>query len=99
MNIYGDAESEDMRKVNGKIVELVPASIPLRIMWEIAFKLPSKNHFVDGNVVVVKGSDVYGRLAESKESGTFSGRSQLRLELTGIVVNGKQCRWLQENTN
>jgi len=68
-------------------------------MWEIAFKLPSKNHFVDGNVVVVKGSDVYGRLAESKESGTFSGRSQLRLELTGIVVNGKQCRWLQENTN
>jgi hypothetical protein len=44
---------------------------------------------VDGNVVVEKGADVYGRLAESKESGTFSGRSQLRLELTGIVVNGQ----------
>jgi hypothetical protein len=44
---------------------------------------------VDGNVVVAKGADVYGRLAESKESGTFSGRSQLRLELTGIVVNGQ----------
>jgi len=40
-------------------------------------------------VVVAKGADVYGRLAESKESGTFSGRSQLRLELTGIVVNGQ----------
>jgi hypothetical protein len=26
---------------------------------------------------------------ESKESGTFTGRSQLRLELTGIVVNGQ----------
>lgn len=44
---------------------------------------------VDGNVVVAKGAAVYGRLAESKESGTFAGRSQLRLELTGIVVNGR----------
>ena len=44
---------------------------------------------VDGNVVVEKGTDVYGRLAESKESGKFSGRSQLQLELTGIVVNGQ----------
>jgi hypothetical protein len=44
---------------------------------------------VDGTLVVAKGADVYGRLAESKESGTFTGRSQLRLELTGIVVNGQ----------
>jgi len=44
---------------------------------------------VDGDVVVPKGADVYGRLAESKESGTFTGRSQLQLELTGIVVNGQ----------
>lgn len=43
----------------------------------------------EGNVVVPKGSDVYGRLAESKESGKFAGRSQLQLELTGIVVNGQ----------
>ena len=43
----------------------------------------------EGNVVVAKDSLVYGRLTESKESGTFAGRSQLRLELTGIVVNGK----------
>jgi hypothetical protein len=42
-----------------------------------------------GNVIVPKGADVYGRLAESKESGTFSGRSQLRLELTEIVINGQ----------
>lgn len=39
-------------------------------------------------VVVPKGNDVYGRLAESKESGKFTGRSELKLELTGIVVNG-----------
>ena len=43
---------------------------------------------VNENVVVPKGSDVYGRLAESKESGKFTGRSELKLDLTGIVVNG-----------
>jgi hypothetical protein len=32
---------------------------------------------------------VYGRLEESKKSGTFTGKSQLRLQLTGIVVNGQ----------
>lgn len=42
-----------------------------------------------GDVVVSTEAYVYGRLAESKESGTFTGRSQLRLELTGIVVNGQ----------
>ena len=44
---------------------------------------------LEGNVVVARDALVYGRLTESKESGTFTGRSQLRLELTGIVVNGK----------
>ena len=44
---------------------------------------------INGNTVVAKGADVYGRLAESKESGTFTGKSQLQLELTGIVVNGQ----------
>ena len=45
--------------------------------------------WVDGNVVVPKGADVYGRLDESKETGTFAGRSQLKLQLAGIVVNGQ----------
>jgi hypothetical protein len=45
--------------------------------------------WVDGNMVVPKGADVYGRLDESKETGTFAGRSQLKLQLTGIVVNGQ----------
>jgi hypothetical protein len=44
---------------------------------------------VDGNLVAPKGTEVYGRLAASKESGTFAGRSELRLELTGIAVNGR----------
>jgi hypothetical protein len=44
---------------------------------------------VDGNVVLDKYALVYGQLTQAKESGTFTGRSQLRLELTGIVVDGK----------
>jgi hypothetical protein len=44
---------------------------------------------VDGIAIVTRDAGVYGRLAESKESGTFTGRSQLRLELTALVVNGK----------
>ena len=44
---------------------------------------------LDGNVVVGRDALVYGRLTQSKESGTFTGRSELRLELTGIIVNGK----------
>jgi hypothetical protein len=44
---------------------------------------------VDGNEIISRDAGVYGRLAESKESGTFTGRSQLRLELTAFVVNGQ----------
>ena len=44
---------------------------------------------VDDKVVAAKGTDVYGRLEESKETGTFTGRSELKVALTGIVVDGK----------
>jgi len=44
---------------------------------------------LEGSVVVPKHAHVYGQVTQSKESGKFTGRSQLRLELTGIVVNGK----------
>src|SRR5215469_13881045 len=44
---------------------------------------------VDDKVVAAKGADVYGRLEESKKTGTFTGRSELKLALTGIVVDGK----------
>lgn len=44
---------------------------------------------VDGRVVVPKGASVYGRLEDAKTSGTFTGRSELRLALTEIVVNGQ----------
>ncbi len=44
---------------------------------------------VDGVVVVPKGADVYGRLAEAKEAGHFEGKSQLKLELTDILIDSR----------
>jgi hypothetical protein len=44
---------------------------------------------VNGRVVIPKGANVYGRLEEAKTSGTFTGRSELRLALTEIEVNGQ----------
>jgi hypothetical protein len=44
---------------------------------------------IDGVEIVSRDSGVYGQLTESKETGTFTGRSQLRLELTAFVVNGQ----------
>ena len=45
-----------------------------------------------------EGRRVYGRLDESKETGTFAGRSQLKLQLTGIVVNGQTVPLVPANT-
>src|SRR5207253_10168424 len=39
--------------------------------------------------VARKGTDVYGRLAEAQKSGTFTGKSELQLELTRMVIDGK----------
>jgi hypothetical protein len=62
----------------------------------------SKNHVGDvfhasletdlnvGNALVArKGTDVYGRLANAQEAGHMSGSSELQLELTRIVIDGK----------
>jgi len=45
--------------------------------------------YVNDVLVVPKGADVYGRLEEAKEAGHLAGKSQLRLSLTGLVVNGQ----------
>lgn len=43
-----------------------------------------------GNVLVARrGSDVYGRLAEAQEAGHISGRAELQLELTRVLIDGK----------
>ena len=44
---------------------------------------------VNGVLVARKGTDVYGRLAEAKEAGHIAGSSELMLELTRIVIDGR----------
>jgi hypothetical protein len=45
--------------------------------------------YVNELLVVPKGADVYGRLEEAKEAGHLAGKAQLKLSLTGVVVNGQ----------
>ncbi len=46
---------------------------------------------VVNNVLVARrGSDVYGRLAYAKEAGHFSGSSELQLELTRLMIDGRE---------
>ena len=42
----------------------------------------------EDGVVALRGTIVYGRLAQASSAGRMSGSSQLTLELTDIVVNG-----------
>jgi YMGG-like Gly-zipper len=43
---------------------------------------------VNGTVVADRGARVYGKLEQVKSAGKFKGRSELRLALTGIEING-----------
>ncbi|MGE5323203.1 MAG: hypothetical protein ACM3SW_10090 [Actinomycetota bacterium] len=45
--------------------------------------------YVDQTMVAPKGTSVYGRLEQVKQSGQLVGKAQLRLALTGIVINGR----------
>ena len=82
-------------------VVTIPAGQPLLVRM-IDGVDSSKNHVGDvfhasletdltvGNSVVArKGTDVYGRLAEAKEAGHMAGSAELQLELTRIVIDGK----------
>ncbi|HEY2547490.1 MAG TPA: hypothetical protein VGI46_15580 [Candidatus Acidoferrum sp.] len=44
--------------------------------------------YINNTLIARKGTDVYGRLAEAKEAGHFSGSAELQLELTRIVIDG-----------
>jgi hypothetical protein len=44
---------------------------------------------VNDVLVAHKGTDVYGRLANAQEAGHISGSSELQLELTRLVIDGK----------
>jgi hypothetical protein len=44
---------------------------------------------VNDTIVARKGTDIYGRLANAQEAGHISGSAELQLELTRIVIDGK----------
>ncbi len=44
---------------------------------------------VDGVTVAPRGADVYGRLVEAREAGRIQGQSELRLELSEIMLNNR----------
>jgi len=54
---------------------------------------------VNGQLVARKGTDVYGRLATAEEGGKFSGKSELQLELTRIVIDGRDYSLLSSDYN
>jgi len=54
---------------------------------------------VNGQVVARKGSDVYGRLATAEAAGKFAGKSELQLELTRIVIDGRDYPLVSSDYN
>ncbi len=54
------------------------------------FRASLEENLMAGDVIVApKGTDVYGRLAEAKEAGHLAGKSELRLELTDLSIDGQ----------
>jgi len=43
----------------------------------------------DGEVVIPEGANVQGRVVDVSEAGRYSGRSELKLELTKLTYNGE----------
>jgi len=55
-----------------------------------SFRASLEEDLVVGETVVApKGSDVTGRMVEAKEAGRLTGRSELKLELTELYVQGQ----------
>ena len=54
---------------------------------------------VNGMLVARKGSDVYGRLASADQGGKFSGKSELQLELTRLMIDGRDYSLVSSDYN
>lgn len=44
--------------------------------------------YLGGVFIARKGTDVYGKLADARQAGKMTGRSELQLQLTRIVIEG-----------
>src|SRR5262249_3534539 len=54
------------------------------------FKASLETDLLVGDTLVArKGTDIYGRLSNAQEAGHISGSSELQLELTRIVIDGR----------
>jgi len=54
---------------------------------------------MNGHLVARKGSDVYGRLATAEAQGKFAGKSELQLELTRLVIDGRDYSLVSSDYN
>lgn len=54
---------------------------------------------VDGILVARKGSDVYGKLVTAEQSGKLAGHSELQLELTSIMIDGRSYPLVSSDYN
>jgi hypothetical protein len=46
--------------------------------------------YLGGVFIARKGTDVYGKLADARQAGKMTGRSELQLQLTKIVIDGRE---------
>jgi hypothetical protein len=53
----------------------------------------------NGVLVARKGTDVYGRLATAEAQGKFTGKSELQLELTRLVIDGRDYSLVSSDYN
>jgi hypothetical protein len=54
---------------------------------------------VNGTLVARKGTDAYGRLATAEAQGKFTGKSELQLELTRLIIDGRDYSLLSSDYN
>lgn len=54
---------------------------------------------VDGVLVARKGADVYGKLVTSQQSGKLAGHSELQLELTSMMIDGRSYPLVSSDYN
>ena len=47
------------------------------------------NLVINGRIVTPRGATVYGRLADARSAGHLAGKSELKLELTDILINDR----------
>jgi hypothetical protein len=92
-----DRQSDSDRDRAGKVTVPAGTRIVIRMIDGVdsernhvgdKFRASLDSDLVVNDVVVArKGTDVYGRLAEAKEAGHMAGQSELKLELTDIMIN------------